>query len=208
MTQQLSLFEFDENCQGLNLAPYEGELYLYPQFYRSQHADALFTALKTSVAWQEEEILIAGKWCKVPRLMAWYGDAHAHYQYSGVNHRPRPWTSELLAIKEKVTQYCGGEFNSVLLNLYRDGQDSMGCHSDDEKELGKNPLIASLSLGAERLFKLHHKTRKTTLDVVLGHGDLLIMAGTLQHYWQHSVPKTKQLKTPRINLTFRKIYLE
>jgi alkylated DNA repair dioxygenase AlkB len=93
----------------------------------------------------------------------------------------------------------------VLLNLYRDGQDSMGYHADDEKELGETPLIASLSLGDERVFKLRHKTRKTTLDIVLGHGDLLVMAGALQQYWQHCVPKTKQLKTARINLTFRKI---
>jgi alkylated DNA repair dioxygenase AlkB len=208
VTQQLSLSAFDDSCQGLNLAPYDGELALVSQFYEPHHADALFAQLKTEIAWQEEEILIYGKPCKVPRLMAWYGDARAYYQYSGVNHQPLPWTSELLAIREKVQQYCGADFNSVLLNLYRDGQDSMGCHSDDEKELGENPVIASLSLGDERLFKLHHKTRKTTLNVVFGHGDLLVMAGTLQHHWRHSVPKTRQPKTARINLTFRKVYLE
>jgi alkylated DNA repair dioxygenase AlkB len=93
-----------------------------------------------------------------------------------------------------------------LANLYRDGKDSMGCHADDEKELGPNPVIASLSLGDERLFRLHHKKTKDKLDIVLGHGDLLVMAGTLQHYWMHAVPKTKKLKTPRINLTFRKIF--
>jgi alkylated DNA repair dioxygenase AlkB len=206
VTQQLSLSAFDTRCQGLNLAPCDGELYLVKQFYDPQQADALFSVLKNHIAWQEEEILIAAKCCKVPRLMAWYGDKGAYYQYSGVNHQPLPWTTELLAIKDKVEQHCGHDFNSVLLNLYRNGQDSMGCHSDDEKELGENPLIASLSLGDERVFKLHHKTRKTTLDVVLGRGDLLVMAGTLQHYWRHSVPKTRQPKTPRINLTFRKIY--
>lgn len=206
MTQQLSLSAFDESCQDLNLAPCDGELRLVKQFYQSQYADQLFTVLKSDIAWQQEDILIYGKYCKVPRLMAWYGDTHATYQYSGAKHQPLPWTAQLLAIREKVEQHCSHDFNSVLLNLYRDGQDSMGCHSDDEKELGENPLIASLSLGDERGFKLHHKTRKITLDVMLGHGDLLVMAGALQRYWKHSVPKTQQLKTPRINLTFRKIY--
>jgi alkylated DNA repair dioxygenase AlkB len=205
VTQQLSLLAFDDVCQPLNLAPFDGEVYLHQQFYGSHAADLLFSQLKTQVAWQEEDILIYGKWRKVPRLMAWYGDIRAYYQYSGVNHSPLAWTPELLAIKEKVAQYCAGDFNSVLLNLYRDGQDSMGCHADDEQELGEKPLIASLSLGDERVFKLYHKTRKTTLDIVLGHGDLLVMAGTLQQYWQHCVPKTKQLKTARINLTFRKV---
>ncbi|MEQ1530726.1 MAG: alpha-ketoglutarate-dependent dioxygenase AlkB, partial [Methylococcales bacterium] len=129
----------------------------------------------------------------------------AHYPYSGVKHSPKAWTAELQSIRAQIQQQCTTEFNSVLANLYRDGQDSMGCHADDEKELGRNPLIASLSLGDERLFKLHHKNRQTKLDMLLGHGDLLIMAGTLQHYWRHSLPKTKKAKTPRINLTFRKI---
>jgi alkylated DNA repair dioxygenase AlkB len=205
VTQQLSLLAFGDVCQPLNLAPFDGELYLVKQFYDSCAADLLFSQLKTQIAWQEEDILIVGKWHKVPRLMAWYGDARAYYQYSGVNHAPLAWTPELLVIKEKIARQCAGDFNSVLLNLYRDGQDSMGYHADDEKELGETPLIASLSLGDERVFKLHHKTRKTTLDIVLGHGDLLVMAGALQQYWQHCVPKTKQLKTARINLTFRKI---
>ncbi|MDD1632393.1 MAG: alpha-ketoglutarate-dependent dioxygenase AlkB, partial [Methylococcaceae bacterium] len=174
-------------------------------FYRSPDSDQLFATLETGLAWQEEAIFIFGKWVKVPRLMCWYGDPDAYYQYSGVNHQPRPWTTELQSVRAEVEQQCRCVFNSVLANLYRDGRDSMGCHADDEKELGLNPLIASLSLGDERLFKLHHKKRKETLDIILGHGDLLVMAGTLQHHWLHSVPKTKKIKTPRINLTFRKI---
>lgn len=206
MSQQFSLLDFGGQCQDLNLALHDGELYLSKQFYPPHQADALFTQLYRQVAWQEEQLLIYGKWCNVPRLMAWYGDEGAYYRYSGVNHRPLPWTAALLAIREKVQQHCGCSFNSVLLNLYRDGQDSMGCHSDDEKELGENPLIASLSLGEERVFKLHHKTRKTTLTIALAHGDLLVMAGSLQRCWQHALPKTKQHKTARINLTFRTIY--
>jgi alkylated DNA repair dioxygenase AlkB len=190
---------------GANLAPFDGELYLIKQFYRLPESDLLFTQLQAELAWQEEAIFISGRWVKVPRLMCWYGDNDAWYRYSGVNHQPMPWTPTLQTIREKVERQCQCTFNSVLANLYRDGQDSMGCHADDEKELGPNPVIASLSLGDERLFKLHHKKTKDKLDIILGHGDLLVMAGTLQHHWMHAVPKTKKLKTPRINLTFRKI---
>jgi len=190
---------------GQNLVPFDGELYLIKQFYQLPESDQLFASFETGLAWQEETIFIFGKWVKVPRLMCWYGDPDAYYQYSGVNHQPRPWTMELQSVRARLEQQCWCTFNSVLANLYRDGKDSMGCHADDEKELGLNPVIASLSLGDERLFKLHHKKRKQTLDIILGHGDLLVMAGSLQHHWLHSVPKTKKIKTPRINLTFRKI---
>jgi alkylated DNA repair dioxygenase AlkB len=188
-----------------NQVPFDGELYLIKQFYSLLESDLLFTALETGLAWQKETIFIFGKWVKVPRLMCWYGDPDAIYQYSGVKHQPKPWSAALQSVRETVEQQCQWSFNSVLANLYRHGQDSMGCHADDEKELGHNPLIASLSLGDERLFKLHHKKTKEIVDITLGHGDLLIMAGSLQHHWMHSIPKTKRLKTPRINLTFRKI---
>ncbi|MGZ8180995.1 MAG: alpha-ketoglutarate-dependent dioxygenase AlkB family protein, partial [Methylobacter sp.] len=167
----------------VNLAPFDGELYLIEQFYRQPESDLLFAQLHADLAWQEEAIFIYGRWVKVPRLMCWYGDTDAWYRYSGVNHQPLSWTPTLQAIREKVERQCQCSFNSVLANLYRDGRDSMGCHADDEKELGQNPVIASLSLGDERLFKLHHKKTKDKLDIVLGHGDLLVMAGTLQHYW-------------------------
>lgn len=190
---------------GNNLAPFDGELYLIKQFYSLQESDLLFAALETGLDWQEEDIFIFGKWVKVPRLMCWYGDPDAYYHYSGVDHQPMPWTPELQLVRAKVEQHCRCAFNSVLANLYRDGKDSMGCHADNEKELGLNPVIASLSLGDERLFKLRHKKRKETLDIILGHGDLLVMAGALQRHWMHSVPKTRNFKKPRINLTFRKI---
>ncbi|MEF3075117.1 alpha-ketoglutarate-dependent dioxygenase AlkB [Methylobacter sp. Wu1] len=191
---------------GGNLLPFDGELYLIRQFYRPPESDRLFTILMEKLTWQEEDIFIFGKWVKVPRLMCWYGDADAHYRYSGVDHAPLPWTAELQVIREKVERQCRLRFNSVLANLYRDGRDSMGCHADNEKELGANPVIASLSLGDERLFKLHHKKkREASLDIMLGHGDLLLMAGAMQHYWLHALPKTKQVKKERINLTFRRI---
>lgn len=174
-------------------------------FYTASAADQLFDSLYDALAWQEELIFIFGKWCKVPRLMSWHGDRDAAYTYSGVVHEPLPWNAELSAIKERIEACCGWRFNSVLANLYRDGRDSMGYHADDEKELGLNPVIASLSLGDARLFRLHHKKRRKNLDMVLEQGDLLIMAGALQHHWVHALPKTRQAKTPRINLTFRKI---
>jgi alkylated DNA repair dioxygenase AlkB len=188
-----------------NLVPFDGELYLFPNFFNFLEADRLFTIFKSELAWQEVNIFIFGKWLNVPRLMCWYGDSNACYRYSGVDHQPIPWTSTLLTTKKRVEQYCQSEFNSVLANLYRDERDSMGCHADDEKELGINPVIASLSLGEQRLFKLHHKKRKETLQINLNHGDLLVMRGTLQYHWVHSIPKTKQAKNPRINLTFRHI---
>jgi alkylated DNA repair dioxygenase AlkB len=188
-----------------NLAPFDGELYLIRQFYQQAEAELLFAKLSSSLAWQEESIVIFGKWVKVPRLMCWVGDSDASYRYSGVTHQPHPWTEALQGVRKRIEHQCQYSFNSVLANLYRDGQDSMGCHADDEKELGLNPLIASLSLGDERLFRLHHKQSKQRLDMMLGPGDLLIMGGALQHHWQHALPKTKKAKTPRINLTFRRM---
>lgn len=180
------------------------ELYLIRMFYQAPESDQLFDKLLTGLAWQEEALFIHGRWIKVPRLMSWYGDQGTHYAYSGVNHKPKPWTQDLLDIKVKVEQQCQCAFNSVLANLYRDGKDSMGCHADDEKELGENPIIASLSFGEKRLFRMHHKTSKKTFSIDLSHGDLLVMQRTCQQHWLHSIPKTKQPKTPRINLTFRK----
>jgi alkylated DNA repair dioxygenase AlkB len=189
------------------LIDFDGKLSLQRQFYAPQDADALFVRLLNVLAWQEEQIIIAGKPVKVPRLVCWYGDPGAAYRYSGVSHQPLPWTAALAAIKQRVEEQCGYPYNSVLANLYRDGNDSMGWHADKEQELGRNPAIASLSFGAERLFKIRHVKTHETVDIELRHGDLLLMAGALQHHWRHCVPKTRQAKTPRINLTFRSILL-
>jgi alkylated DNA repair dioxygenase AlkB len=137
--------------------------------------------------------------------MCWYGEKEAFYQYSHVIHRPLPWIETLRNIQADIEQSSGYTFNSVLGNLYRNGNDSMGCHADDEKELGRNPAIASLSLGESRVLKFKHQHSNIVLDVLLEHGDLLLMAGSLQHHWQHQLPKTRQPKTARINLTFRSI---
>jgi len=188
-----------------NILPQDGQLYLLEQFYQKIEADQLFASLLNRLAWQQEQIFLYGRWLKVPRLMCWYGDNNAEYRYSGVSHQPIPWTKELMPIKQKIEAFYPCTFNSVMANLYRNGSDSMGCHADDEKELGHNPFIASLSLGEQRLLKFRHQKSKQVLDVVLNHGDLLLMAGEIQHYWRHELPKTKKLKTERIYLTFRKI---
>jgi alkylated DNA repair dioxygenase AlkB len=198
------IFDLDNPIIDFNLAD-GAKLVLIKGFYNQLESNQFLISLLNGLDWQEENIFIFGKWVKVPRLMCWVGDLGASYEYSGVNHQPLPWTLALQSVREKVGQHCQCTFNSVLANLYRDGKDSMGCHADDEKELGVNPVIASLSLGEERLFKMHHKKTKQTLDINLQHGDLLVMAGTCQQHWMHSIPKTKAHKAPRINLTFRKI---
>ncbi len=189
-----------------NLLPFGGELYLTKEFYKTKEAQQLFNILRQDLAWQEEKIFIYGQWLKVPRLMCWYGDSNAFYHYSGVNHRALPWPDSLLAIRNKIESTYQCTFNSVMANLYRNGSDSMGCHADDEKELGINPSIASLSLGEERLLKFRHQKSKQGLDVILAHGDLLLMTGETQHHWRHELPKTKKIKMERINLTYRKIF--
>lgn len=188
-----------------NILPADGELYLIKGFYQEDEAHQLFTLLLDTLAWQQEQIFLYGRWIKVPRLMCWYGDKNAEYQYSGVNHQPLAWTEPLLSVKQKIQSFYPSAFNSVMANLYRNGADSMGCHADDEKELGLNPVIASLSLGESRLLKFRHQKSKGVLDVVLSHGDLLLMAGDVQHHWRHELPKTKKIKAERINLTFRQV---
>ncbi len=188
-----------------NILPFDGELYLISEFYPKDQADQLFARLMQTLAWREETIFLYGRWLKVPRLMCWYGDKQADYKYSGLNNQPISWTKELLAIKKDIEAFYPCTFNSVMANLYRNGKDSMGCHADDEKELGINPVIASLSLGEQRFLRFRHKQSKEKLDVQLKHGELLIMAGEIQHHWRHEVPKTKKTKTERINLTFRRV---
>lgn len=183
----------------------DGELYFLPSFFPADVGSRLFSDLRKQLDWQEESIVIAGRSIKVPRRVCWYGDSTARYRYSGVSHDPRPWTDTLLHIKARVESECGHRFNSVLGNLYRDGRDSMGWHADKEKELGTNPVIASVSLGATRRFRLRHVRRGISLDLDLHNGSLLIMAGSLQHHWRHCLPKTAGECAERINLTFRRI---
>lgn len=190
--------------------PDAGLLYIYPFFSRTQ-ANDLFIHLSdpNNIAWRQDNIRMFGKQVPTPRLSAWYGIPGAIYTYSGLTLQPLPFTSTLNHIKTEIEQRLQlPPFNSVLLNLYRSGSDSMGWHADNEPELGKNPIIASLNLGAERRFLLRRNDNKNLKkEILLQHGSLLLMQGATQHFWQHSIPKTARPTNPRINLTFRKIML-
>ncbi len=188
-----------------NLASQDGELFYLAGFLTGNEALQCFARLSTELDWQEEVATIVGRRVPIPRLVCWYGDEGAVYQYSGLTHYPQAWTETLLGLKQSIENASSHRFNSVLGNLYRDGQDSMGWHADQEKVLGKNPFIASLSLGAERLFKIRHNKTGETVDINLANGSLLLMGSSLQHHWRHCVPKTQQPKSARINLTFRNI---
>ncbi len=152
--------------------------------------------------------MIYGKKFMQPRLIAWYGDMDQSYSYSGINLQPLPWTPTLLEVREKVEEMSAEKFNTVLLNFYRDHRDSMGFHSDDEKELGPTPVIASLSLGATRTFILKHKTRSDfkPMHIELPSGSLLVMKGVTQKFWKHGINKQTKPCGPRVNLTFRRIF--
>ena len=201
-TGNLSLLPTDP----LRLELPEADIRLWPQALAVAEADALFEALRAHIDWQAEDILIFGERRRVPRLVAWHGDPDAAYRYSGTAHDPLPWTPDLLQLRERVRLLTGHDYNSVLLNLYRDGRDSMGWHADDEPELGPEPAIASVSLGATRRFRLRHRRlpdAKVTLE--LGHGDVLLMAGGTQRAYVHAVPKTARPTGARINLTWRQV---
>ncbi|MBN3495311.1 alpha-ketoglutarate-dependent dioxygenase AlkB family protein [Vibrio neptunius] len=181
-----------------------GRLLWIQDFMSRAEADALMLGLKQNTPWSQQQIQLFGRAVMQPRLQAWYGDKS--YTYSGLTMPPMPMDSRLNAIKSRCEKIANQTFNSVLINLYRDGQDSMGAHQDNEPELGPNPTIASLSLGATRRFILKHNQTGQNHKLELSHGSLLIMAGEMQHYWKHSIPKTRQPKDERINLTFRMIY--
>lgn len=182
---------------------HQGAIYWSPNFIEEPNANALYHELLESVDWQSDDITLFGKTMPIPRLQAWYGEKA--YQYSNLVMKPKPWLPTLLSLKEQCEQIADTKFNSVLTNLYRDGNDSNGWHSDNEPELGLNPVIASLSFGEARTFHLKHRVTKEKLTFELTSGSLLIMAGELQQHWLHTVPKTKRPKSPRINLTYRTI---
>ena len=183
----------------------DGEVYWIREFLPPAEAAQCLDALQRDLAWQEEWIVIAGRPVRVPRLVCWYGDEGAVYRYSGVDHAPLRWTTLLLGLKQRIEVFSGARFNSVLCNCYRGGTDSMGWHADKEKELGPNPVIASLSLGATRRFLLRHDKTRETVCLDLDSGSLLLMQGSLQHHWRHCVPKDPHCTASRINLTFRRI---
>ena len=188
---------------GSELLPRDGSAAYYAKLFSHTEASDLFHALFGTIPWEQDEVVLFGQKRILSRKMAWIGDSTFCYSYSGSRKTASPWTPALLHIKKRVETTTSHPFNSCLLNLYHDGMEGMGWHSDDEKTLGRNPVIASVSFGAERVFRMKHSHSKEVVSVTLEHGSLLVMKGATQHHWVHAMPKTKKIHTPRINLTFR-----
>ena len=184
-----------------NLLPRDGTVFLQADALGRAEGDRLFAELRESIDWRQEVATVMGRRLPIPRLTAWHGQAG--YVYSGIRMEPAPWTQALLELKDIAETLAGQPFDSVLLNLYRTGRDSVSWHADNEPGLGRDPVIASLSLGAVRRFQLKHRRTGERLALDLPHGSCLIMAGATQHHWLHQLPKTAQAVGPRINLTFR-----
>lgn len=201
-----SLFSSEEEPETISLPLQDGQVDYYPQYLAPGYASEVFQKLLNEIEWQQDDIKVFGKIYPQPRLTALYGVEGKSYRYSGITMFPKPFTPLLIELKSRIEKVTDVTFTSVLLNLYRDGNDSNGWHSDNEKELGENPVIASLSLGAERIFHLKHRNKKDLrYRLQLEHGSLLIMHGATQHHWLHQLPKSKKVTEPRINLTFRVI---
>lgn len=203
--KQTSLFEISLEQYGQNLLPKDGCAYYYPEWMSAADSTKLMNQLDKSLQWEADQLLMFGKRVTTRRKVAWVGDPNCNYTYSGVKKEAQPWIPELLVLKSQIEELSQSEFNSCLLNLYHDGKDGMGWHSDDEKELDAKSPIASISLGATRKFSFRNKTDKTTVSLPLENGSALVMHSPTQQFWQHALLKTTTIHTPRINLTFRKI---
>jgi alkylated DNA repair dioxygenase AlkB len=196
-----------ENGQPRRLDLPDADIRYWSRVDLGAPVDRVLRELIDQTPWRAEVITLYGQQYPQPRLTAWYGDPGAHYTYSGLALTPLPWTKLLADIRCHVEAVTGASFNSVLMNYYRDHRDSMGMHSDDEPELGSNPVIASLSLGEQRTFVLKHKFNKDSkpVNVVLESGSLLLMQGATQHHWKHGINKLTRPCGPRVNLTFRRV---
>jgi alkylated DNA repair dioxygenase AlkB len=181
------------------------EIDIYQDIGLEQKKELWFKSCLNNLNWETGFIKIFGKTHQIPRLQAWYAEDGIEYTYSGKKLQRHNWNETLIDIKKEIESITSFKFNSVLANLYRNGDDSMGLHSDDEKELGINPVIASLSLGESRDIHFKHKNIKTSLDIPQTSGQLIVMYGQTQKYWKHEIKKAKKFKKPRINLTFRNI---
>lgn len=222
--------EWDERLKGFIIKIPYGELFYSKQFFNQKLSDKnieyflennsnnwqvtdwkKITAEEfqsidfKNIKWKQDSINLYGKNIPLPRITSWYGDTGKSYSYSGINSNPNEWNEGLVSIKQSIEEVAGVKFNSVLMNWYRDGEDHLNWHADDEKELGVNPIIASVNFGATRDFVLRRNDKSSKINIPLNHGTLLIMKGECQHHWQHSVPKRKKVKDARINLTFRLI---
>lgn len=197
----MNLFENEKIILPLT----DGVFEYYPNFLSSEQADNFFMQLQKEVSWQQDSITLFGKTHLQPRLTALYGNNGKPYSYSNIIMHPKNFSSLLTHIKEEIETLCNENFTTVLLNLYRDGNDSNGWHADNEKELGRNPIIASLSLGEERVFHIKHNTKDEKFKLNLENGSLLLMKEGSQVHYKHQIPKSQTSKKPRINLTFRTI---
>ena len=197
---------FPENNTVLSPSIPDGQIYYYPTFLTKKEADLLYAVFLETTPWQKDNITVYGKTYEQPRLTSLYALNKKPYSYSNISMQPNPMTPILNDLLSKIENKTEHSFNAVLLNLYRDGKDSNGWHADNEKELGENPIIASVSLGQERYFHLkHRKIKEECFKIKLAHGSLLLMTGALQHHWLHQIPKTTRTLEQRINLTFRDI---
>ena len=186
-----------------NVLPYDGIAEYYGVIFEKKEANEYLTRLLNTIELKNDEVIIYRKHIITKRKVAWYGDAGFNYSYSNTEKKALDWTEELIVLRRTVENLSGIKFNSCLLNLYHDGEEGMSWHSDDEKSLGENTCIASLSFGAERKFYFKHKKTNQSLFVTLEHGSLLVMKGSTQTNWLHALPKSKRIHKPRINLTFR-----
>ncbi|MDM1296680.1 alpha-ketoglutarate-dependent dioxygenase AlkB [Sphingobacterium sp. N143] len=200
----MELFEnlFDGNK---NILPYDGTVNYYGKILNQEKSNHYLNILLNTIEWVNDRAIIFGNEIVTKRKVAWYGDQSFEYSYSNTTKRALPWTKELLELKALAETETQETYNSCLLNLYHSGEEGMAWHSDGEKDLKKNGAIASMSFGAERKFAFKHKTSKEKIDIVLGHGSLLVMKDLTQTYWWHRLPPTKKIRMPRVNLTFRTI---
>jgi hypothetical protein len=200
-----SLFEEYQHKTNDNLLPYDGTVHNHGNVFSSEDSKSLFNLLSTDINWEHDEVMMFGKKIITKRKVAWYGDEPFEYTYSNVKKTALYWNEALKRIKDKVEQASGETYNSCLLNLYHNGEEGMGWHTDNEKELKKEGAIASVSFGAVRKFAFKHKETQEKVELTLDNGSLLVMKGTTQSHWLHRLPPSKKITVPRINLTFRTI---
>lgn len=189
-----------------NILSGQGEVYYYPKVFDNKTSEEYFKVLLSEIRWKQEPVKLFGREIMQPRLTAWYGDEDKSYTYSGITMQAYPWIKPLIEIKEQADRIAGSKSTSALLNLYRDGNDGMGWHRDNEKMLGRTPVIVSVSFGAARIFQLrNYHTKKELVSLELEPGSILVMKGESQQHWEHRIPKRANIPGARINLTFREI---
>ncbi len=196
---------FNQELANKNLLPKDGEVYYFGRIFNPKTAQDYFENLLISIPWQNDEVVIFGKHIITKRKTAFYGSSPFEYKYSNIPRVALQWTETLETIKTKVEEVTKEKYNACLLNLYHNGEENMGWHTDDESTLIRNGSIASLSFGAERKFVFKHKLQKEKIEILLESGSLLEMKGVTQNHWLHRLPPTKKVKSPRINLTFRQM---